>query len=109
MIPKEIHASAIVHKLVAGTAFVKPELQPVAGGTGAELWALGYTGLREARTERIGRPPNGTERNYLQMETVDWVWDTVRTYVDEDGTAIEVSRTIAPMASTVLRSRIDLS
>jgi len=109
VVPKEIHASAIELSRVRGTAFMEPGQQPIPGGTGAELWALGYTNLSDAIIERTGRPPNGRERGYLRMQAVDWVFNTVRTFTDKDGRPVEVSRTIAPMAPTVFRSRVGLS
>lgn len=107
--PKEIQTSVIVLKRVAGTDFMNPAVQPVPGGILAELLDLGYNELGEAEEEWFGRPPTGDERIQLQMETVDWVSDQLRVFVDGDGTPIEYSRSIRPMAATVLRFRTDLS
>lgn len=107
--PKEIQVSVIAYQLVRGTPFAKPDHQPVPGGILAELIDLGYTRLREAQHELVGRPPNGEERTDLQLETVDWVFDSVRGFIDHDDTVVEYSRTIAPMAATVIQFRTFLT
>lgn len=107
--PKEIQTSIIALKRVTGTDFMNPDVQPVPGGILAELLNLGYTSLRWAEEEWFGRPPTADERSQLQMETVDWVSDQLRVFVDDDGIPIEYSRTIRPMAATILRFRADLS
>lgn len=107
--PKEIQDSFIALKRVAGTDFMNPDVQPVPGGIVAELLDLGYTDLQWADEDGFGHPPTTEQRRQLQMETVDWVWNQSRVFVDADGTAIEYSRTIRPMAATRLRFRTYLS
>jgi GntR family transcriptional regulator len=105
--PMEIVREAIALKAVAGTAFLDPGQQPVPGGTIAELVALGFDPRLVDQTIE-GRPPNATERRLLQMQTADWVFDIVRVYT-VDGKPILSSRTIAPMARTILHFQTDLT
>jgi len=107
--PKEIQTSVIALKRVNGTDFMKPEIQPVAGGILAELLDLGYTDLGWADEEWSGRPPTGEEKAQLRMETVDSVSVQFRVFVASDDTPIEYSITIRPMAETKLRLRTYLS
>jgi GntR family transcriptional regulator len=109
--PVQIQRSTLPAKLARGTVLANEYVQPYRGGTLAELYNAGLipAGATLTVTEvASGRMPNTKERRLLELETPQPVWDIVRVF-SVNGSPVEASRVIAPMARNVLRYETDLS
>lgn len=105
--PMEAVWSVLPWEAVDGSAMLDASLQPVPGGTCAELLSAGHD-PELAPHKVVGRPPDAKERTLLQMQTADWVFETERVFIS-DGIPVEVSWTIAPQSQNVLVFEVDLS
>jgi DNA-binding GntR family transcriptional regulator len=109
--PVQIQRSTLPAKLARGTVLADQNAQPYPGGTLAELYVAGLIPAGATLTvseTASGRMPNTKERRLLELETPQPVWDIVRVF-SVNGSPVEASRVIAPMARNVLRYETDLS
>lgn len=106
--PYEIVRSAIPTAIAAGTILMDADADPEPGGTLEALFRNGYD-PDLAQHSVIGRAPNARERELLQMESADWVYDLLEVFTSADGTPIQAARTIMPMSGTILEFETTLS
>jgi GntR family transcriptional regulator len=106
--PFEIVRSAIPLHIAAGTILMDDQADPTPGGTIEVLFRNGYD-PHLARHEVTSRAPNARERELLELQSADWVYDLLEIFTTADGTPIQAARTILPTSGTTLEFETDLS
>lgn len=106
--PIEIVRSAVPLHVAAGTILMDVDADPTPGGTLEALLRNGYD-PHLARHKVVGRPPSARERELLDIQSADWVYDLLEIFTTADGTPIQAARTILPMSGTTLEFETDLS
>jgi DNA-binding GntR family transcriptional regulator len=99
--PIEIVRSAIPMEIAAGTILMDVDADPTPGGTLEALFLNGYD-PHLARHVVNGRAPSTRERELLQMQSADRVWDLLEIFTTANGTPIQAARTIMPMSGVTL-------
>lgn len=105
--PYEILRSAIPLHIAQGTILMDADADPLPGGTIEALFRKGYD-PQLAQHRVVSRAPNDRERELLQIQSVDRVYDLLEVFTAADGTVLQAARTIMPTSGMTLEFETDL-